>query len=223
MALMKLVDLSGQIKGELATATKNGMVSGTTGNMHLVVTTESDALKVVVVPLQNGPTNPDGTYGTPTWGPAATEDRSTDYHDPYKPGTVMADTDGVEYVWVQDEGFQAKATQPEPTTPATKPITKATIHGCEVSATWRDRNGASGDAALQVVNPNTALLSFYSPDNIEAVVSIVGPINKRSLIKVGSLTAESFSLTVRKAGEVKSVDQRQDAPLGVVIDGFQDA
>jgi len=222
------VDLSGQIKSALAAAQANGMVSGVEGNLHMTVATEGGALKCVVVPLQQGPTVTDPAtgkqeYGTPTWGPAATEDRAAEYHDPYKPGTEMADTDGTVYVWVQDQGFEAKPGGAKPAKPAAKPITKATIHGCEVSATFRDRNGTAGDAQLQVVNPNTALLSFYTLDNIEAVCSIVGPINSRSLIKVGSLTAESFSLTVKKAGEVKTIDQRQDAPLGIVMDGFQDA
>jgi len=101
---MKLVDLTSQIAQELADASAKGMVSGTTGNMHLPVTTENGNLLVVVVPLQQGPSAGAG-YGTPTWGPAATDQRSENYHDPYRPGSVMTDTDGTEYVWVAEQGF----------------------------------------------------------------------------------------------------------------------
>jgi hypothetical protein len=106
MALMKLVDLSSQIRAELA-ATKT--ISGTSGAMHIAFTTEGGVKKVVAVPLQMGPSVVDATgasvYGTPLWGPTPDDIRSENYHDPKVPGTTETDTDGTVYVWVQDQGF----------------------------------------------------------------------------------------------------------------------
>ncbi len=107
MALMKLVDLSSQIRAALANETS---VSGVSQNMHITFTTEDGQKKVVVVPVQQGPSEPpspgfpQGKYGTPTWGPCPADLRSSEYHDPTRPGTVASDG-GQDFVWVQDQGY----------------------------------------------------------------------------------------------------------------------
>lgn len=114
MALMKLADLSSQIRQAVSKMTPG--VSGILGAMHLAVTTEDNTVKVVAVPLQQGPSvqNPDGTssYGSPTWGPCPEDLRAEEYHDPVRPGSVLADTDGTEYVWVAEQGYQLASDVP---------------------------------------------------------------------------------------------------------------